>query len=330
MKKRKVSILIVDDTPTNLQLVERILRPEGYELTLATDGIEALREVNRKHFDLILLDVMMPRMDGFEVCRKLKINSITKDIPVIFLTAVSDISGITEGFQVGGVDYIVKPFKPVELKARIKTHLELKFLREKDVEQTQRDIVMTLGFVGELRSKDTGKHVERVAEYSGLMADLCGMDEDEVEIVKLAAAMHDIGKVAVPDAILNKPGRLNDEERLIMNKHTQWGHYIFNRSQKPILQAAATIAYEHHEKWDGSGYPRGLKGESIHIYGRIAALVDVFDALGTVRSYKEAWDLNDIFATIRTESGKHFDPKLVDLFIDNYGDFLAIRERLSE
>ena len=330
MKKRKPSLLVVDDTKTNLILVEKLLANEGYDITYANDGIEALQAVGKKRFDMILLDVMMPRMDGFEACRRLKSKEQTKDIPVIFLTAVADIDGISKGFDVGGVDYIIKPVKPRELKARIKTHLELKFLRERDVEQTQRDIVYTLGFVGELRSKDTGKHVERVAEYAGLMARLYGMDSEEAEVVKLAAAMHDIGKVAIPDGILNKPSQLSDEERAVMNKHTQWGYHIFSRSKKPILQAAATIAYEHHEKWDGSGYPRGLKGEQIHIYGRIAALVDVFDALGTKRSYKEAWSLEDIYAAIRTESGKHFDPKLVDLFVDHYGDFLSIRERLLD
>jgi len=330
MKIRKPTLLIVDDTPTNLIVVERILASEGYDMTFANDGVEALQAVQKESFDLILLDVMMPRMNGFEVCRRLKEKSETKDIPVIFLSAVTESEGISEGFDVGGVDYIIKPFKSQELKARIKTHLELKFLRERDVEQTQRDIVYTLGFVGELRSKDTGNHVQRVAEYAGLLAQLYGMNEEETEVVKLAAAMHDIGKVAVPDRILNKPDRLSADERTVMNKHTQWGRHIFSRSKKPILQAAAIISFEHHEKWDGSGYPRGLKGKAIHIYGRIAALADVFDALGTKRPYKEAWALEDIYATIRMESGKHFDPDLVDIFVDHYGDFLSIRERLAD
>ncbi len=330
MKRHKPSLLIVDDTKTNLTLVKNILENEGYELTFVMDGIDALLALNKKLFDLILLDIMMPRMDGLETCRRIKENNITKDIPVIFLTALAHTENIVEGFEVGGVDYITKPFKPVELKARIKTHLELKQLRESDVEETQKDIIYTLAYVGELRSKDTGNHVRRVGEYSALLARLVGMDEEEAEIVKMAAAMHDLGKVAIPDGILNKPGLLTDEERKIMNKHAHWGHHIFSRSKRPILQAAATVAYEHHEKWDGSGYPRGLKGEEIHIYGRIGALADVFDALGTKRPYKDAWPLEKIYSVLRSESGKHFDPKLIELFIDNFGEFLAIRERLAD
>jgi len=195
-----------------------------------------------------------------------------------------------------------------------------------DLEETQREIVYMLGEAVESRSKETGNHVKRVAEISKLLAQKYGIDENEAEIIKLASPLHDIGKIAIPDAILNKPGKLDAEEWEVMKSHAAIGYDMLKRSKRQILQASATIANEHHEKWDGSGYPHGRKGEDIHIYGRITALADVFDALGSDRCYKKAWPLDKVLALIKEESGKHFDPKLVDILIDNIDQVLAIRD----
>ncbi|HEX5670441.1 MAG TPA: HD domain-containing phosphohydrolase [Sulfuricurvum sp.] len=199
-----------------------------------------------------------------------------------------------------------------------------------EIEDTQREVVFTMGSIGESRSRETGNHVRRVAEYTKLLAMYYGLNEEEAEMLKQASPMHDIGKVAIPDAVLNKPGRFNEEERKIMNTHTSLGLEMLQNSRRPLLVMAATVAYEHHEKWDGSGYPRGLSGEEIHIYGRITALADVFDALGSDRVYKKAWDDTQIFAFFKEERGKHFDPKLVDIFFDHLDEFLVIRDRLKD
>ncbi len=201
---------------------------------------------------------------------------------------------------------------------------------EAEIEETQKEVVFTMGAIGESRSKETGNHVKRVAEYSKILALASGMDENEAELFKQASPMHDIGKIAIPDAILKKPGPFDAHERKIMNTHAELGYQMIKHSTRPLLKAAAIVAYEHHEKWDGSGYPRGLKGEEIHIYGRITALADVFDALGSDRVYKKAWPDEKIFKLIREESGKHFDPHLVDLFFENIDKILKVREEFKD
>jgi HD-GYP domain-containing protein (c-di-GMP phosphodiesterase class II)/ribonuclease BN (tRNA processing enzyme) len=201
---------------------------------------------------------------------------------------------------------------------------------QQEICDTQKEIIFIMGAIGESRSKETANHVKRVAEYSKLLALAYGMDEQEAEKLKYASPMHDIGKIGIPDNILNKPSYLNQYERKIMDSHTELGYEMVKNSQRPLLKAAAIVAYEHHEKWDGSGYPRGLKGEDIHIYGRITALADVFDALGSDRVYKKAWSDEKIFAFIKEERGKHFDPKLVDLFFTNKEKIFAIRQKLKD
>ena len=200
----------------------------------------------------------------------------------------------------------------------------------KEIDDTQREVVFTMGAIGESRSKETGNHVKRVAEYSKLLALEYGLSEVEAELLKQASPMHDIGKVAIPDAVLNKPGRFTPEERSIMNKHSELGYEMTRHSERALLKAAAIIAYEHHEKYDGTGYPRGLKGEEIHIYGRITAIADVFDALGSDRVYKKAWDDERILNLFREERGTHFDPKLIDIFFDNLDKIFEIRDRFQD
>ncbi|MEW6551989.1 MAG: HD domain-containing phosphohydrolase [Campylobacterota bacterium] len=200
----------------------------------------------------------------------------------------------------------------------------------KEIEDTQKDVIFSLGSIGEARSKETGNHVKRVAEYSKLLALLYGLDEVEAELLKIASPMHDIGKIGIPDAILNKPAKFTPEEFEIMKNHAVIGFKMLNGSDRKLLKTSATIAYEHHEKWDGSGYPRGLKGEEIHIYGRITAIADVFDALGSDRCYKKAWDLDRILNLFKEEKGRHFDPILIDLFFENLDKFLAIRDTYTD
>ncbi|MEA3290460.1 MAG: PAS domain S-box protein [Campylobacterota bacterium] len=196
-----------------------------------------------------------------------------------------------------------------------------------EIEDTQKEVVFTMGAIGETRSKETGNHVKRVAEYSYLLAKLTGLDDKEAELIKLASPMHDIGKVGIPDAILNKPGRLDKEEFEVMKEHAKIGYEMLKGSTRPILKASAFIALEHHERWDGKGYPSGKSGEDIHIYGRLTAICDVFDALGSDRCYKKAWDLEKILKLFNVEKGQQFDPVLMDLFLDNLDQFLVIRDQ---
>jgi len=340
------TILIVDDTELNINILMELLE-DKYDLLAALDGEDALEIIAEEDIDLILLDIMMPGIDGFEVARRLKSDHKTSHIPIIFITAKTDDESIEEAYDIGGVDYITKPFRAREVLSRIQNHIVLseqnhilehkvqektKELQElnKELEDTQREVVFTMGAIGERRSKETGNHVKRVALYSELLAKKYGLDPKDVQMLKEASPMHDIGKVAIADAILNKPARFTPEEFEIMKEHAKLGYEMLNHSTRPLLQMAAIVAYEHHEKWDGTGYPRGLKGEEISIYGRITALADVFDALGSNRVYKPAWDDEKIFNLFKEERDKHFDPKLVDIFFENKDEFLAIRDSLKD
>ncbi|MDD3007307.1 MAG: HD domain-containing protein [Arcobacter sp.] len=217
-----------------------------------------------------------------------------------------------------------------EIETKVQEGLEeIKNLNQ-EIEKTQKEVVFTMGAIGESRSKETGNHVKRVAEYSKLLALYYGLDEKEAEMLKQASPMHDIGKVAISDAILNKPGRFDENEREIMNTHAALGYEMLKHSNRPLLKTAAIVANEHHEKWDGSGYPKGLRGENIHIYGRITALADVFDALGSDRVYKAAWNDEKIFNLFKEERAKHFDPKLIDIFFEHLDEFLKIRETFKD
>jgi len=199
-----------------------------------------------------------------------------------------------------------------------------------EIEETQKEIIFTMGAVGESRSKETGNHVKRVAEYSYLLAKYLGLPQKECEMLKQASPMHDIGKIAIPDAILNKPARFNDEERAIMDTHAQLGYDMLKSSNRSLIKTASIVAHQHHERYDGAGYPNKLAGEDIHIYGRITALADVFDALGSKRVYKPAWDDEKIFKMFKEEKGKQFDPKLVDIFFEHLDEFLEIRDKMKD
>ncbi|MBP1681387.1 MAG: 3'3'-cGAMP-specific phosphodiesterase 2 [Proteobacteria bacterium] len=217
-----------------------------------------------------------------------------------------------------------------EVEAKIEEGLKEVNALNHEIEDTQKEVLFTMGAIGESRSRETGNHVRRVAEYSKILALHYGLDEEEAEMLKLASPMHDIGKIGIPDAVLNKPGRFDEEERKIMDTHAMKGYEMLKHSQRPLLKMAAIVAKEHHERYDGKGYPEKKSGEDIHIYGRITALADVFDALGSARVYKPAWEDEKIFALFREERGKQFDPKLIDIFFEHLDEFLDVREKMRD
>ena len=344
---KRFKILIVDDVPKNIQVIANLLGDEKYDISYATNGQQALGQIGEIKFDLILLDIMMPEMDGYEVCRRIKSRTVANEIPIIFITAKTDEASLLEAFDAGGQDYVTKPFNAPELMARVKTHLKLKAFEDsqqvvidnalaelknlnKEIVETQKEVIFTMGSIGETRSKETGLHVKRVAEYSRLLASMSGLNEVEADMIAMASPMHDIGKVGIPDAILNKKGRLTDEEFEVMKTHAVLGYDMLKHSDRMLMRTAAIIALEHHEKWDGTGYPSASSEEAIHIYGRITALADVFDALGSERCYKKAWEDENIFELLREQSGKHFDPNLISVFFDNIGKFFEVREKYKD
>lgn len=340
------TILIIDDMETNINILMELL-DDKYDVLATLSGEEGLEMLEEEHVDLILLDIMMPGMDGFEVSRRLKLTASTQDIPIIFITVNRDEESIEKAYDAGAVDYITKPFRAKEVLSRISTHLSLSeqqhHLQElvdektaelqdlnKEIEDTQKEVVFTMGAIGETRSKETGNHVKRVAEYSRLFAQYLGLSEERVTLITDASPMHDIGKVAIHDNILHKKGKLTKDEFETMKTHAEIGYTMLCHSNRPLLKTAATIALEHHEKWDGTGYPKGLEGEAISIEGRITAVADVFDALGSDRCYKLAWEDERIFAHLKEQKGKHFDPQLIDIFFEHLDEFLAIRKRFKD
>ena len=341
-------ILIVDDVGANINVAMNILREGNYNFSFATNGRQAIEIIEDRAFDLILLDIMMPDLNGYDVCKILKENQNTKDIPVIFLTAKADIDSIAKGFSLGAVDYITKPFHAAELIARVSAHLELyraktvlkqnnldlnvkmKYNEQRllsELESGQKEVIYILTELMESTSDETGKHIKRVAEFSKLLAILHeSLDSVDAQTIYDAAPMHDIGKITINQDILNKPSRLSEEEFNIVKQHTTSAHKFLCKSKRKLIQAADIIASQHHEKYNGTGYPQGLKGEEIHIYGRIVALADVFDALTHKRVYKDSWPFDKAVQYIIDHKGTQFDPYLVELFENNLDSFREIIE----
>lgn len=458
---QKENLLIIDDNPKNIQVVANVLTQiDTYKVYFATSGQRGIEQLKLYDFSLILLDINMPELNGYETANIIKSHPLYSNIPIIFLSANTNQESINKGFEVGGADYITKPFQELELLNRVATHIELfrtrQALKEEAEEshilleqykaamdegllvsktnekgittyvndifctvsgyhrselldhtlmklyhehaessyydmvmtlenkkvwrgtlelkakdgnsffiestmypifdhnhklveyigvsaditkqtqlqesiiESQKEILFTFGELGELRSKETGEHVRRVALFSELLAKHYGCSEEETHNIKMASPMHDIGKVIIADDILLKPGSLTVSEFEIMKQHAVYGYEIFKNSKYTILKVAADIAHDHHEKWDGSGYPRALKGQEISIYGRIVALADVFDALSHARVYKKAWSMNQVIEYIQSESGKSFEPKLVEIFIEILPQILAIKEKYNK
>ena len=320
-------LLLVDDEPTNLQVLRHVLQAD-YRLLFATDGERALQVAREQRPDLVLLDIMMPHMDGYAVCCALKADAATASIPVIFITALDDSQDETAGFDVGGVDYLTKPVSPPVVRARVRTHLSL--VRMEELRETRLQIVQRLGRAAEYKDNETGLHVIRMSHFSQLLALAAGCSPAWAEDLLNAAPMHDVGKIGIPDAVLRKPGPLDADEWATMRRHPEIGAEIIGEHPSGVLQLAREIALAHHEKWDGSGYPRGLAGEAIPLSARIVAIADVFDALTTRRPYKEPWPVQDALDHIAAQAGKHFDPALVALFAPLLPQLLEIRARWAE
>jgi putative two-component system response regulator len=320
-------ILAVDDEASNLQLLRQILQ-DHYRLRFAKDGPRALELVREEAPDLILLDVMMPGMSGYEVCAALKADPRTASIPVIFVTALTDTDDEVEGFEAGAVDYITKPVSPPIVRARVRTHLSL--VRMEALRESRLEIVQRLGLAAEYKDNETGLHVIRMSHFSRILGLAAGMTEAEADDLLHAAPMHDVGKIGIPDRILQKPGPLDPDEWKIMQSHATIGAEIIGEHPNGMLALARNIALTHHEKWDGSGYPKGLKGEEIPLEGRITAIADVFDALTSVRPYKKAWTEEEALNLLVEQKGRHFDPALVDLFLGQMPAIRAIRQRWAE
>lgn len=324
---RRQRLLLVDDEPTNLHALRQILGAD-YRLQFATDGPKALALAAQQKPDLILLDVMMPGMSGYDVCRALKADAATAHIPVIFVTALNDTGDETQGFEVGGVDFIVKPVRAPVVRARVKSHLSL--VRAQELHESRLQIVQRLGRAAEYKDNETGMHVIRMSHYARLLALAAGCDSHWAEELFIAAPMHDVGKIGIPDAVLLKPGKLDDAEWAIMRSHAEIGAEIIGQHESGVLAQAHTIALTHHEKWDGTGYPKGLKGEEIPLSSRIIALADVFDALTSSRPYKRAWSVDEAMDYIASQAGKHFDPALAELFIKIRPQLEEVRQQFKD
>jgi putative two-component system response regulator len=320
-------VLIVDDEPANLKVMREILGDQ-YRLSFAKSGEAALTLLEKELPKLILLDIMMPDMNGFEVCEHVKLNPKTAHIPIIFVTALGDESDEYKGFELGAVDYITKPISPAIVRARVKTHLSL--VQAEQLKQAHIDLVQRLGRAAEYKDTDTGEHIVRMSQYSKVLALGIGMSENQAELLHQAAPMHDVGKIGIPDAILLKPGKLSEQEFEHMKEHALIGAKILANSSSPLLQLAHTLAIEHHEKWDGTGYPYGLQGDEISIEGRIVAVADVFDALTSKRPYKDAWSVEKAVAHMKDQAGSHFDPAIIDLLVNKLDEILNIKQSNQE
>jgi len=337
------NILVVDDDEHNLKLMDAMIRAEGHDCRTAASGAIALARCGERLPDLILLDIMMPGLDGYEVASRLKSQDSTRNIPIIFLTALSNRDSRIRGLEVGAEEFVSKPVDHLELSIRMRNLLRIKEyndiladhnkvldaqVRARTVElrETQLEIVRSLGRAAEYRDNETGLHILRMSRPSQLMALAAGQSDEKAEMLLNAAPMHDIGKVGIPDRILLKPGKLDAEEWAVMKTHSAIGAGILQaRAQSPLMAMAASIALCHHEKWDGSGYPNALAGEAIPIEARVVAIADVFDAITSERPYKKAWSIEPAVAEIERLSGSHFEPRLVAIFQECLPDILAIR-----
>jgi putative two-component system response regulator len=356
----RATILVADDIPENITTMVALLQ-DRYRVKVATSGSAAVQLATATPPDLILLDVSMPGLNGYEACRQLKANPVTADIPVIFLTSRTGEHDETHAFQVGAVDYIMKPVSPLVVHARIATHLTLKnardFLRDKsayleqevqrrtrEISQIQDATIMAMASLAETRDNETGNHIRRTQHYVHCLARALRhhprfrdeLDDDTIELLFKSAPLHDIGKVGIPDRILLKPGKLTPEEFELMKTHTTLGRDAIAHAEAQVgspnsfLRLAREIAHYHQEKWDGSGYPEGLAGDAIPVSARLMALADVYDALISRRVYKPAFPHADAVRIITEGRGRHFDPDMVDAFVSVADEFHAIAKRFVD
>ncbi|WP_299693563.1 two-component system response regulator [uncultured Vibrio sp.] len=338
---RKPIVLVVDDTPSNLDVLTAILK-DPYQVKVAINGTIAMKIAKTMpQPDLILLDVMMPDIDGYEVCRQLKDQPNTAHIPIIFVTSKIELKDEVKGLALGAVDYLTKPITPEIALQRVKTHIALydqqRVLFSQVKEKTEEinlgklETLSILGRAAEFKDTETGKHVVRMSHYCEILGKALGMTGEDAETLRDAAPMHDIGKIGIPDRVLLKPGKLDADEWAIMQKHVEYGLEILGaQSNSKLMRMANQVIRYHHEKWDGSGYPNQLAGEDIPLVGRIAAVADVFDALTEERPYKKAWTTDEVLAFFEAQKGKHFDPRIVDLLFENLPQILAVQALFEE
>lgn len=363
---RLSKIMMVDDEPLNIRVARKYLEKAGYLNFFETsDSQVALSLIAKERPALVLLDIMMPHISGLEILEQMKRpHSDLRDIQVVILTALDKEELKTKALDLGAIDFLTKPVKSSELVARVRNILSLKAYydqlkehtntleskvqeRTSELEESRIEVIHCLGRAAEYRDNETGRHVVRVGKYSGIIARELNLDPEHAELIEMAAPLHDVGKIGIPDEILLKPGKLTPEEYEMMQKHAGFGKKIFESvssdessalvrhtavgarmllgSRSPIMRLAATIALTHHEKWDGSGYPLGLAGEDIPIEGRIVAVADVFDALSSKRPYKEPFPLAKCFSILEEERGKHFEPRIVDAFLRHRPEILEIQ-----
>ncbi len=344
---KNINVLAVDDEPFNLDLIElALLDNQKISLLKAFNGQEALEIVRRQEVDIILLDLRMPVMDGITTLEILKNDPQYADIPVVVVTANAEEKH--HALQKGANDFLAKPIDTEELKLRTINHVELfrhkkhldRMVGEKTVElqkaldhakRTEFEISLRLGRASEYRDLETGMHIKRMSHYSALLGRLYGLSEEEEELLLYSSPLHDIGKIGIPDAILLKPGKLNEEEYKLMKEHTTIGSKMLDEGEGyPIIEMGQIIALQHHEKFNGTGYPNGLQGEEIHIFSRIVTIADVFDALTSKRVYKDAFTLESTLSIMEDGKGKDFDPQLIDLLIENIEQFLEIQKKFPD
>lgn len=353
-------ILIVDDEELNRELLESLVASFGHEPEMARDGVEALAKL-KLDIDLVLLDVMMPVMDGFEVARRIREDPDTSDLPIIMVTALTSKEDRLRAVEAGANDFITKPIDKTELKVRTESLLRMKEAQdavkrhkaelEKKVEQRTADLrlalqdmaeaqrktyqahletIQRLAIAAEYKDEDTAAHIHRMSNYCAIIARVLHLPPGEVELILHASPMHDVGKIGIPDHILLKPGKLTPEEWTIMKEHSVMGGRILGEAEDDLIKAGEIIALSHHEKWDGSGYPKGLKGEDIPLIGRITAIADVFDALTSKRPYKSPMSNEKAFAIIKDSIGTHFDPKVGEAFFKGIDEILSTQKQYKD
>ena len=368
--KRESRVTIIDDEEINVEIAKLHLQLDGYqEFRCFTDPVDALTRLATEATDIVLLDIQMPKLNGLDLLKAIRNNESTTNVPVVMMSAVSDKDTRKQAWELGATDFIHKPIDEVELVARISNVLAVKSYekqlqlyskslenmvreRTRDLEASRKEIIHCLACAGEYRDDDTGNHVMRVGTYARIIGAELGLPPQQVEALESAAQLHDIGKIGIPDAILQKPGRLTDEEfefiqrhcgfgkkiiqplgpreSNLVGEHSEIGAKILSRASSPILQLASTIALTHHERWDGTGYPLGLAGEDIPLEGRITAVADVFDALSSKRVYKDALPISECFDIISQGSGSQFDPDCVDAFFRRKADVVDTQIRYAD
>jgi len=363
---RQSTIMVVDDEFVNVKVVRKYLKDAGYQNFVTTnDSREAFPLIQQQRPDVLILDIMMPHVDGFQILSAIRRDETLHHIPVLILTASDDTQTKINALDLGATDFLRKPVDPTELIVRVRnvllvkqhldqlanysTQLEKEVLaRTQELNDSRAEVIHALAVAGEHRDQETGNHVIRVARYAGILANELGLEKAQAELLEQVAVLHDVGKIGIPDSILLKPGKLDENEFAMMQKHCEFGMNILmgvagkthalmpgssverRLSRSPILRTAAMIAMSHHEKWDGSGYPSGLKGEAIPIEGRICAVADVFDALSTRRPYKPAFDWERCCTILEEGRGTHFDPSVLDAFFARQTDIREVQRRYAD